>query len=1722
MEGITVYADLDLEYTYQGKTISAQLSAYYEGENVYLKITSLNGKPVNMAVSCNIAETSAAVENLIAALGLDLNGNSVELPSDVSTVTDSLLSLDFSEVLTGVYSDKQNGLGADINLDCLTPALGLENYNLGSLRLNFANGALAANLESLGLNVILTGHNGEIPAIDTANAVELSKLINFVNAAYSQVNGIIEDKSLAFEIAEDTPAYITVDGIRAAVYGRGEVSWKKGATAVALDLSMSIAEGEGLDEVTFKFIYNESAGADEPLVTVAINTVALEIYKEDIEGVKTTIDTLTNSLSSLLGKTQEEDGVATLSEQGSAQNDDFMYAIISLLSGADFSTVLNDMTATADGSSVMLTYLEDNFVKLSADERGIELSYGAAIENGGATFATGAVLRVSKAEGTLAGEIKELISKECTLSSSKNGESFIKLVYDTLFGSIRSISVEDILGDNVYNISFDLNGKNTAVSQLKNVFVHAEAYVVNNGSGGTTMQLDLNFNIQGAVVNGSVIIENDANADNTNFYIDLTQVLNITLNGLKVKASQETLFETVEALVSILTDTNVLQTFMPAAAQSEETGSAVLSEEQAQDVSDILLSVLTSDLASNISGGTTGEITRAYVNLDGLMSAFGINVGSLGVISCEINHATHAITSSAKLGGMEEEWLSLSSQRLTPSQAQEQYAALKNLDMSDYIDIAFLPPLVNDLSATVTDENGNMYQNLTFRGEISAKVLSFLNINISDVVLTVNLDPENFYLAFEGNLSGAGVSSNTIGLTYQDNYITLRRGNEYRVMTMSYFLDKMLVSDESSSLNFLLDSGLWGVVVLGLNASGITVDSGLTTPTDYYLYSTETKKVYSEVTVADYVNAISVVLGGQNVLDYKSDINVSTTLSNLGLSGDYYAFDLNARLLTDNVLTALSAAIMRNSDGSGVTGIKAYGAIESYVTFNLNLGYSEANNSAPLSSHYEAVEEGFKAALAADTGIDDNTIFGCYNSGDGSVEHQTLLTAYTFNVKDPDGTITTHTVRDGSTVHLYDNYNPEYSDDSETKRVVYYLNGNLCSSFVMSAEMNGVTVQKAYAEAVDLTVHNPEGFAGDFTYHTFIGDKLPESFEGYILTSGEYTLNGTPVAQITELGKDHIAGGTQIIGSFAYSSRTVNNIIYSYDVSRGGFAVTGTAAGFQQYYIYENRTVVLENQIDGIPVVAIGASAFQNTSYDSDGNIDPTKSIKNIVVPANITYVGESAFKDNVGMQSAVFLAESVTFAGSGTDGESTYPFYGCSTYATDGEVNGAKGNEQTVLNVYVNSVTNSNDDWKLFRYVLQVIVPYRFYIGDDGGSVVSSGWQYSSVAVENSTEYDIESEVQTYVKDGLNTTVYENTAIVSALQEVVDGYTAEKYNAIGYYVVSVTSSKDSFGVMQYTVNLLPAQANEIYYVVSVNNGACGGVDLTGDVRTFNGNTYARGAVTFTAKDINAGYEFTSFTANGISYFTNPATIEITSPTEVVTVCEANIVNVTIVSRVSFTYAGVTYEPGTASVPVALDENDNLSAVTPVSAGYTFLGWAAADAEGALTFSTLSDPASTYYTIWAVAKEGITYSGLGNTVSASFTGGTLYGWYADADYTREISNEISTENTIFNIRRQYSLTYGISGSGTQYQDTATMSGNSYALSASKTATIYEGQIVEIARTNDKHDITITIDGVNYTTLKLIKFQIIFNIHYTFKDDYFSNGESFSFVASQDASYTFKY
>lgn len=1407
--GLTAQVNASVSYKVaDGKYISATLKVYfnYNRETIgdlIVVLDSINGVATSAKVCCNVSELSTAIQTLISYVTPKndaVNSTESATATDPATQTaanvlDKLITADLTNLITDIKATT-NIFNLTVNADEILKLFDLNiGLTLGEATLEYTHSTEEDSSDLLTLSLVNAGVTltvnptfveTNLPTI--TDALDLTQLINVVNSAISQINTIKADGKLYFEIAQGTdeiPAtYLSADGILVEIWGKGEISWKAGEERVALDLYMALTE-TGTDITTLKLVYDKNKA---PLVKVALNGVGIEIYQEDIDGVKNGFIEIYNKLAGVFGlepiatttdstSTGSTDTTNTTASSTNLGSPDRLLALIfNLLASDDWVNELNNFTTTCNGNSVTLGYLSNsnNANVAISTEGGLSIAYDGAF---GEMLSLGGIMSVKSV-----GETPLNISfSDCKMASSKEGTTeFIRLAYNFLFESIHGISVENILGSNTYAVTFELNGANTEVADLKDVYVKAEIYVTNEASinNGKLAEGLLILDVKGVAINLHVITEYD-DFGKAKFYINLNRVADILLPDLKLLATQDSLYETFKVLFNTINDTKVLDMvskLLPASGTTENgtvevqqpaTGESRPIEEGTLDkVASILEKLLNLNFSQAVVAHEVDGVQYADIDLDNLLGQLGLNVGTLGKLSVEINHNDHSMTTigvamvtNSKGVKEEKEWISLSSAKTS----KRTYNEFKR---EDYLNIEFLPYLIEDIVKFATDDNGNVYEKFTLSGSITANIVNIFSINIDVANLTISMADNDFY--FSGVLHVNKVSAvvatipdSTVGITYQNGYLTLARGlntstPEYRIMTFDYFMDHMLVkSDSDCVLKWWLNVSGWDTVISIINkaAGELNVESGLTGTENVYLYDQSKKGQTQLISMYDYVEALKVMVNGK---EYAQFGDMSGLENEFGLYDNYYGFSLNARKVTGDVLTKLYAAIIRNDNG--ISAIKASGAIDSYVTFAATLNYEEGatqeyviGNSVQSGlvapSMYALANEIITAqGLTVDynhfvkneaAGYDEK--FGCfnlyYNSKtsiyEASYGYSNILYQHTLTIVNLDGTTQTRLVRQGSTIYLYDNYSPLYTDETKQFRQLYTTTQGMigATSVVMNSDL---TVYALRVKAVDVIVISG---SMQYTVNSFIGDKVPTTVSGLETIGAVTYADGTQVGENDYITEELLNGANTltVYGTFVQSIVEVNGINYefTYDnaTSSGCYTVVGKAASFNTtlYCGANGRTLVLENEIDGYPVTAIGADALANL----DGH-----ALRSVVIPSNIVYIGERAFLDNVGMQKAVFLAPEVTMAGSFSEGEdgNTTPFYGCSL---------TENGTSTALEVYYNSVVynGSTTDlrWTRFRrYESSPAIHHRYYIGCDprdtavfdydhngGGTLHSSGWDY-------------------------------------------------------------------------------------------------------------------------------------------------------------------------------------------------------------------------------------------------------------------------------------------------------------------------------------------------------------------------------------------------------------
>jgi hypothetical protein len=929
-----------------------------------------------------------------------------------------------------------------------------------------------------------------------------------------------------------------------------------------------------------------------------------------------------------------------------------------------------------------------------------------------------------------------------------------------------------------------------------------------------------------------------------------------------------------------------------------------------------------------------------------------------------------------------------------------------------------------------------MYNMFTFNGTITVNIdvkIYKPEITIDISTLTIGFDDNNqMYVSLIGNLGGSKlITSTTIGFTYHNGYITIAKNLStstplYRIMTIDYFVDHLFDTSDTSPLNWLLgiDNTTWGIVASALKGN-VSLSSGIENTQDVYLYNQTTTATDKVVSMYDYINSISVKLG-----DYTSGWGSASSIEKqFGISDNYYGFDLKASVVTGGVLTSLLAAITRSED-KGIEKLKAYGAIQSYVKFTVELDYKEgltANDyyvigenkelttgkSAP-SLYTKALE---KAKSIEDAKTDDTTKididnifnyenncpdkgynekFGCLNVNESanSIAYSHELYTHTVTVVALDGNETTYDIRHGSTLYLYSNDANSliYTDESGTYRLVYSYDkdGNELIGNSMVIESDDIKIYATSRQSVKLNLYNNGEYVE--TYNTFVDDDMPTTISGKDVVE-KFTYADGILASGKVTKQDN---GANLYGVFATSQVEINGVNYVFDTETKEYYVAGKGANFTLYDYYGSQTLIFENEIEGQKVTSIAAAAFK---HDNDDSNEKDKTIKNVIVPYNITNVGAEAFKDNYGMQSIVFLAENVTLDGTINGDTKTVPFYGNSS---------EKDGSTTSLKVYYNNIVNTSSSWNIFRS------SNSKKIGSNGGALYSAGkWCYvGNVVINNTTNLDgLNDKVSSIgIKSGISNSAFDSSTIQTTLTNWANDNTSVTENCIGKYSFAVTIEKDSFGYTDITINVTQITPKYLLTInmMSTENKLLSDQDvsvtLDGVYETYNGNIYATGDITLTAIGTD-NFVFSNWVDGSDTFTDERITVRADDVKTVTAVFKVN--KAKVVSKVSFTYGSENY-----TVTAENNEFDVvISTATPQAEGYVFIRWAKLD-NGNLVYTTLDGEADVYYAIWAnktVEIYGVKYEFDSTTSSYTVSGkGTdfdTYGYYSESS-TLVLKNEI--------------------------------------------------------------------------------------------------------------------
>ena len=1143
---------------------------------------------------------------------------------------------------------------------------------------------------------------------------------------------------------------------------------------------------------------------------------------------------------------------------------------------------------------------------------------------------------------------------------------------------------------------------------------------------------------------------------------------------------------------------------------------SLLSDETSSSLTDVIAAILGMKLSEVITISNSGTETLVTADIDKVLSEFGITekVGPAQLVVDSGDSKKIALY----LGNKDSEynWLKLVSELAT-----DYNGSADSANLSSYIDIGFIDELISDLSKFITsnEDSGNISTlftltngSITLGLHVDIGIQINIDVKITEIKTTIGLDDSGeIYFSFEGLLNGlsglVSITESRIGFTYYNGYLTLARDLDssnpiYWVMTLDYFIDHLFAQDSGNSdspIRWLTRLEIaWGIYSWNSLAnelsSSIDVSSGLSNPDNLYLYNSSGRSGSSATSLFDYITGILVNIGGNTVTSYNS---TAVSTSNLGVNSDYYAFSLDLSSLIGDVLDDLDIALTRN-ETTGLGGVNVYAAaVDNLITISANLGYG--GYAEPVANFYEKAEQ-----AAGDGGIDyayydgenDNSadyadwIFGGVKVESGNITYdysEKLLDGYvTVYVKDIEGNVTEYKVKYGSTIYLYSMEHLVTTEDEDGKQyAVIYVNeadydenassGSLPTSMIVNSDTiltNDSTGEKyinikavvTENQTVTLTLYNvtADGEAellGE--YKVFAGAEVPTDVYGGYALLGDTWYEDKELAIPYVQGEGGVTQNLTLYGRFVRNSVTVNGVVYQFVNASDGVAahyeITGTTTEIATYYD-EGTTLYLENEIDGYPVTAIRANAFDNSTGSgrngSAGNVE-ANSLKNVIVPSNITYVGGGAFLDNKGMQSIMFLADTVTFANN-SQSDSRYPFYGCSR----------EGAESTTrLQIYYNSFDGGDYNSVFCFQNDNVIGDY----GRGGGVYGNGAWAYVmyNITLNGNTYNDAFGDFE--LNSGIITSLPVNNTeeqIADYVIGIIDAFTysttAEHY--IGLYKVYVDRAVELTGGM-LTINIEITESGEKWLPVTVTHV---GVDADGkgtgnhsfaaedEVRT-----YTVGGVSYTYLKVGATYTLTVSSASStfIGFETSlgigeGAALKFEMPdgtAEIKVEWEKNPEReVSVYSEVAFTYndnalspSGTTYYLGESLIGDS-GKLDGVVKATDDYAEYYFLGWAVKDGE-ILKFTTSAEAvydseAVSYYAIWAYSSKEITGYTASNDSSElskpTANGVTFYKWYKNSvdksfgNLTAEdLITDIDLDNTVVVARWSYKLNVLLSFDG---------------------------------------------------------------------------------------------
>lgn len=1634
--------------------------------DIYLSITELLGSECNIKVYGNIGDIISSVEELIGTVaGGDTAGGAASGAevSQVADIVSQILSVNLGSIVRWLRIDEY-GVYASVDIDNLLGSLTGTELGLGSMQMQYDGHFLSGTAMNGSLELLLYGSemNAYRPAPDAY--LDIVDLLALINNAKAAVQKIIDGNSVYFSIAN---AEIAVNGVTFSVSGEGEAVWDDvSLVSLALDLTFATGGKDGTSENTVKLIYNAGAADDEPLVKLTINEVGLIITQNDIDRFGEDLNGLIAAINNLLGGTagsstgNADDSrlVAIFAGDDSVGNDvaGILQLILGIFNGEyEDGTLGNVLTELFDG--LFSDLLEGGFGiedgQLTVNVGGLNVTFGADPDEG--LYLSGSVENiavfnagVSAGTGSYAPEFADGTVFYSSAADGNSGGSFTRAIYNFIFGTYESVDIGSFLGGDAYSVNIKLTGDNSDIEALKGVAVNADLYfAANKAEGAVADQKIAGADI--AVTADSFTFAADFIFSGDMLYITLTEINGAELN-IVLKASADNIYRAVENLIKVVQNDKIVSLVSglfggQAAADSTfediATYGGPAAGPESDNIADLISAILNFKYSEIIGISSDEDSFVATLNIDELLDALNVNAGT------PIGTATLRLAGGENRGiyiGIDD-WLTVN------AQPDKDVVITVPEDSDDIIDIGFVADLIDDVNKFVSSNkegNGTVY---TFYTQSMAMEYSVIKINIKDLYVSIGILDGELYVSAEGEISisidlfdlgedwDIDIAGVDFGLTLYNDYLTFARDvggarPYYWVMTPDYFLENLFAKQDDgagtdSPLRWLfsISSGTWDLVANNVNLdigsdedAPVTVDIGGGTADTAADSSENADQNSGGIAVTNYVNYFisKIVLNGVNC-EYSFG-TPDNLLENLGLANanDFYAFSVADGVidsLTGGALTMLDVGITRDQS-NGIGSVIADTSLGGQLTVNLSMQYQPERDM--VENYFNAASEAAKSYsgdsaydFSNEIGYEDYSDYyrGTYVAGvkveplvDGATDFNYVYAEdivndyYSITVRGLDGgTIYSGNLKHGDTINFYEN-GVYPAPDSNGNIVVYLWNNGGVNEVYASYTIDGGHTAG----------NKPEGNTLVFTAATV-----------------EYSVEENGVAYTFVGSNEH-----------SYAAH---------------YAITGTTGDIGKYY--NGATLVLENEINGFPVVEIASGAFDNSTGTgrNKGNSNlannPDGSLKNVVVPENIKWVGGRAFLDNKGIQSVVFLAPSVEFSNDmtfynmyGTNGgnssadKQNFPFYGCGT-----------DDSNTNLKIYYNStISTSNYIFCFSRTTNWIGRETLHYVNSAGGEVHSAGtWTYIEYALSEDSVINEAGLSEDVIFSGLQFVTTDSVSadmIAEIVLENIDAFTAENCGYInGYYVDVIVEQVNNRATV--TVSLAEGQEQERYYaadsleISSTVEGADTELDLFeityaefkpygADGRIF---VKADSDVIFTLKQEFADYYSLSKVgdneADGDSYVFDSMTDAVNFG-KITLDFEAIGNYVTVYSDISFAYGGAQYAGDSSANQMLVGASvTELGIPSTTNSGYYFLGWATNGNSG-LEFNSAVADSAIYYAIWVNSSVPLNLSPIisGSSVTSadivkadSNSQGSDPKLYLDSSFVVEVSGILESCTIIY-------------------------------------------------------------------------------------------------------------